>query len=203
VAPGSAAARRTTAAQAAVASAEAAVAPPPAEAAASPPFRYVYDPEPSPVPDPAPVSAPEHAPPPIPDSEPVVAPPLSVIDSIPSSRTSTDTPTPTVRPSRRPQPDPYNIYPPTLAARGARNPAVTRDGKWRPIHNWSPLYDLIYAKRCMATLLNGSPRKGPFVIMQGERWCVDWETGKCARWVPKEEGGEGEGEAGGLPAYES
>lgn len=197
VAPGSAAARRTAAAQAAVASAEAAVAP--------------HDPEPSPVPDPvpdpAPVSAPERAPPPIPDPEPVVAPPLSVIDSISSSRTSTDTPTPTptVRPSRRPIVDPYNIYPPTLAARGARNPAVTRDGKWRPIHNWSPLYDLIYAKRCMATLLNGSPRKGPFVIMQGERWCVDWETGKCARWVPKEEGGEteGEGAVGRLPAYES
>ncbi|KFY80641.1 hypothetical protein V499_00532 [Pseudogymnoascus sp. VKM F-103] len=187
VAPGSAAARRTAAAQAAVAAAEAAVAPPP---------RHVDVPE-APEPIPEPVSEPE--PEPEPDH---LAPPPSVLDSSPSSRTSTDTPTPIVRPSHRPQPDPYNIYPPTLAARGARNPAITRDGKWRPIHNWSPLYDLIYAKRCMATLLNGSPRKGPFVIMQGERWVVDWETGKCARWVPKEEGVE-EGLPGeaGLPGY--
>ncbi|OBT74535.1 hypothetical protein VF21_07531 [Pseudogymnoascus sp. 05NY08] len=190
VAPGSAAARRTAAARAAVASAEAAVAPPP---------HYADVPE-APEPIPEPVSEPEPEPAPIPDPErDHLAPPLSGVDSSPSSRTSTDTPTPTVRPSHRPQPDPYNIYPPTLAARGARNPAITRDGKWRPIHNWSPLYDLIYAKRCMATLLNGSPRKGPFVIMQGERWVVDWETGKCARWVPKEVGGEGE--VGGLPGY--
>jgi hypothetical protein len=186
VAPGSASARRTEAARAAVASAEAAVAPP---------TRYAYVPEaPEPIPEPA--SAPELEPAPIPEPEADLALPDSVIDSSPSS---TDTPTPTVRPSHRPQPDPYNIYPPTLAARGARNPAITRDGKWRPIHNWSPLYDLIYAKRCMATLLNGSPRKGPFVIMQGERWVVDWETGKCARWVPKWEGGEGED--AGLPGY--
>ncbi|ELR05951.1 hypothetical protein VC83_08204 [Pseudogymnoascus destructans] len=189
VAPGSAAARRTAAARAAVASAEAAVAPPP---------RYADVPE-APEPIPEPVSEPELEPAPIPDPEPDnLAPPPSVIDSSPSSRTSTDTPTLTVRPSHRPQPDPYNIYPATLAARGARNSAITRDGKWRPIHNWSPMYDLIYAKRCMATLLNGSPRKGPFVIMQGERWVVDWETGKCARWVPK-----GEGREWGLPRYEN
>lgn len=52
----------------------------------------------------------------------------------------------------------------------------------------------------MATLLNGSPRKGPFVIMQGERWVVDWETGRCERWVSK--GEDAEEEATGLPGYE-
>ncbi|OBT61767.1 hypothetical protein VE03_09097 [Pseudogymnoascus sp. 23342-1-I1] len=191
VAPGSAAARRTAAAQAAVAAAEAAVAPP---------TRYAYvSQEPSPAPEPEPLPAPERAPPPIPEPELELATPLSAVDSTTSTRTSTDTPTPTVRPSHRPHPDPYNIYPPSLSTRGARNSAVTREGKWRPVHNWSPLYDLIYAKRCMATLLNGSPRKGPFVIMGGERWVVDWETGRCERWVSKEE--DGEGEAAGLPAY--
>jgi hypothetical protein len=52
----------------------------------------------------------------------------------------------------------------------------------------------------MATLVNGSPRKAPFVIMLGQRWWVDWETGKCARWVPKVE--DGEKEAAGPPPYE-
>ncbi|KFY35103.1 hypothetical protein V495_08061, partial [Pseudogymnoascus sp. VKM F-4514 (FW-929)] len=201
IAPGSAAARRTAAARAAVASAEAAVANPP---------RYSYDAPASPAPDPEPASEPEAEPSPeaILDSEPGPAPPLSDVDSIPSSETfvtvtpSTSTDTVTGRPHRRPQADPYNIYPGALAASGAgaRNPAITREGKWRPIHNWSPLYDLIYAKRCMATLVNGSPRKAPFVIMLGQRWWVDWETGKCARWVPKVEGGEKE--AAGPPPYE-
>lgn len=103
------------------------------------------------------------------------APTPSISTGTPPTATTTHAPT-------RSQPDPYSIYPAamtrskTTSSRRVANPNVTKEGKWRPVHNWSPLYDLIYAKRCMVALTSESPRKGPFVIMRGERWVVDWET---------------------------
>jgi len=104
-------------------------------------------------------------------------------------------------PSLAAQPSrPATAYPSHLTAarhRSGRDPGVDGEGKWAPTHNWSPTYDLVYAKRCMQTLLSGSPRKSRFVIMKGVRWVVDWEGGLVERWVP----GVWEGE-GGLLGYE-
>lgn len=61
-------------------------------------------------------------------------------------------------------------------------------GKWQPHHQWTPLYDMQYAKRCMAVLTSRSPRKTNFVIMKGKQWIVDWATGALTRWEPPEYG---------------
>lgn len=57
-------------------------------------------------------------------------------------------------------------------------------GKWRPDHRWSAMYDLVYAKRCMAVLNSRSPRKSNYVILNGEQWIVDWGTGALTRVRP-------------------
>jgi hypothetical protein len=46
------------------------------------------------------------------------------------------------------------------------------------------MYDLIYARRCMAILLSNAPRKTNFVIMRGTQWIIDWATGAIERWNP-------------------
>ncbi|CAG8951917.1 hypothetical protein HYFRA_00005722 [Hymenoscyphus fraxineus] len=62
--------------------------------------------------------------------------------------------------------------------------SVTESGKWRPHHQWTPFYDLLYAKRCMTILTSRSPRKSNLVIMKGKRWVVDWATGRLKKWSP-------------------
>ncbi|KAG9233597.1 hypothetical protein BJ875DRAFT_505277 [Amylocarpus encephaloides] len=69
------------------------------------------------------------------------------------------------------------------------NPSLTESGKWRPTHQWTPFYDMLYAKRCMAILTSRSPRKSNLVILKGRRWVVDWETGRLRAWRPDEEDG--------------
>ncbi|KAF8851985.1 hypothetical protein BDZ45DRAFT_717165 [Acephala macrosclerotiorum] len=68
------------------------------------------------------------------------------------------------------------------------NPNITSDGKWRPQHQWTHFYDMMYAKRCMAVLTHRSPRKSNLVIMKGKRWVVDWATGKLEREGPPDYG---------------
>lgn len=131
----------------------------------------------------------------------------------PASTSALTATSPATGPSATPRTDPYGIYPTALirhppttrASRTSRssrqappprNPNIGKDGKWKPVHNWSPLYDLVYAKRCMATLTSASPRRSRFVIMGGERWVVDWGTGGCVRWRGEGEGGGGGGEVG-------
>ncbi|KAM0136693.1 hypothetical protein ACHAP3_004441 [Botrytis cinerea] len=63
-------------------------------------------------------------------------------------------------------------------------------GKWRPEHAWSPRYDMIYAKKCMAILTSRSPRKSNYLIMKGKQWIVDWSTGSLTRCEPPEYGEE-------------
>ncbi|CZR68476.1 uncharacterized protein PAC_18375 [Phialocephala subalpina] len=70
----------------------------------------------------------------------------------------------------------------------APNPNITSDGKWRPQHQWTHFYDMMYAKRCMAVLTHRSPRKSNFVVMKGKRWVVDWATGKLEREGPPDYG---------------
>lgn len=65
-----------------------------------------------------------------------------------------------------------------------RNPNITSDGKWRPRHQWTHVYDMMYAKRCMAILTHRSPRKSNLVIMKGKQWIVDWATGRLERCEP-------------------
>ena len=61
------------------------------------------------------------------------------------------------------------------------------------------MYDMMYAKRCMAVLTSRSPRKSNLVIMKGKQWIVDWATGAFTRCEPPDygecvsEGGKGEG----------
>lgn len=54
-------------------------------------------------------------------------------------------------------------------------------GKWRPKHNWTATYDMIYAKRCMAILTSNSPRKSKYIIIQGKEYMVNWDTGILTR----------------------
>ncbi|CZS93178.1 hypothetical protein WAI453_000873 [Rhynchosporium graminicola] len=68
------------------------------------------------------------------------------------------------------------------------NPSITPDGKWRPQHQWTHFYDMLYAKRCMAILTQRSPRKSNLVIMMGKQWVVDWATGKLERCQPPDYG---------------
>lgn len=64
------------------------------------------------------------------------------------------------------------------------NPSIAADGKWKPQHQWSPTYDMIYALRCMAVLLSNAPRKTNFVIMRGRQWIIDWATGALEHCQP-------------------
>ncbi|KAI9055175.1 hypothetical protein LZ554_000139 [Drepanopeziza brunnea f. sp. 'monogermtubi'] len=75
-----------------------------------------------------------------------------------------------------------------LTAAATPNPSITSDGKWRPEHQWTPFYDMMYAKRCMAILTQRSPRKSNLVIVKGEQWVVDWATGKLERYQPPDYG---------------
>ncbi len=68
------------------------------------------------------------------------------------------------------------------------NPSISSDGKWRPTHQWTHFYDMMYAKRCMAILTHRSPRKSNLVIMKGKQWIVDWATGALTRCEPPDYG---------------
>ncbi|RKF65852.1 putative ph domain-containing protein [Erysiphe neolycopersici] len=57
----------------------------------------------------------------------------------------------------------------------------TQNSKWRPSHHWSPSYDMIYAKRCLAVLTSCMPRKSNTVIVNGEFYLVDWVTGHMSK----------------------
>jgi hypothetical protein len=69
------------------------------------------------------------------------------------------------------------------------HPSISPEtGKWRPEHQWSATYDMMYAKRCMAILTCRSPRKSNIVIMKGKQWIVDWATGELTRCEPPDYG---------------
>lgn len=77
----------------------------------------------------------------------------------------------------------------SLTTTTAPHPSIQPEtGKWRPRHQWGPLYDMQYAKRCMAILTERSPRKTNFLIMKGKQWIVDWATGALTRWEPPDYG---------------
>lgn len=132
-----------------------------------------------------------------PVSPPSVSP--STTDSSPTATTSSS-PTTTAPPSPNPaspsrsslltrarqamSSSPYLPSTPTTTP----NPNITSDGKWRPQHQWTHFYDMMYAKRCMAVLTHRSPRKSNLVIMKGKRWVVDWATGKLEREGPPDYG---------------
>ena len=66
------------------------------------------------------------------------------------------------------------------------------------------MYDMIYAKRCMAVLTSRSPRKSNFVIAKGTQWVVDWATGTLTMEGPPDYGdavreGKGKGSIRGSP----
>ncbi|KAI0997494.1 hypothetical protein K3495_g10693 [Podosphaera aphanis] len=59
---------------------------------------------------------------------------------------------------------------------------TTEDGKWRPLHcNWTALYDIAYAIRCLNVLTTHMPRKSNIVVANEEFWVVDWSTGAMSR----------------------
>ncbi|RDW83447.1 hypothetical protein BP5796_04938 [Coleophoma crateriformis] len=96
---------------------------------------------------------------------------------------SSSSPTPSPPPRRRPQPSHQRFILPQAPT--AANPSISpTDGKWRPVHKWGPMYDMMYARRCMAILTHRSPRKSNMVIWKGTQWAVDWATGKMARLAP-------------------
>jgi hypothetical protein len=117
--------------------------------------------------------------------------------SINAATRTTSVPTiPTVRPRT----------PSTELTRAATAPSLNpsidlETGKWRPEHNWSAMYDIIYAKRCSPVLNAKSPRKSNFIIVKGKRWLVDWATGKLTRVEPPDYG-EIEGKIESAPGGE-
>ncbi|KAI9806249.1 MAG: hypothetical protein M1825_006364 [Sarcosagium campestre] len=50
------------------------------------------------------------------------------------------------------------------------------DGKWCPVHQWTPAQQARYVRRCMVTLCSESPRRSDFVIMEGMRFKISWDT---------------------------
>lgn len=71
--------------------------------------------------------------------------------------------------------------------RAVSEPAVspfTEDGKWRPQHQWSSRYDLMYARKCMAVLTSRAPHKSNTVILKGKAWHCDWATGDLTSLEP-------------------
>jgi len=66
----------------------------------------------------------------------------------------------------------------------------SEDGKWRPQHDWSSVYDNLYAKKCMAILLEYSPRKSNYMILNGKKWIIDWSSGTLRGCGPPEYGEE-------------
>jgi len=72
-----------------------------------------------------------------------------------------------------------------LSTSSYANPSISPEtGKWRPVHQGSVIYDMMYAKRCMAILTSRSPRKTNLVIMKGKQWIIDWATGALTRCEP-------------------
>jgi len=57
-------------------------------------------------------------------------------------------------------------------------------GKWAPVVGWTTAHDQLYAKLCYAVLLFKSPRKSNYVIADGKRWYVDWDSGRMIRLLP-------------------
>lgn len=73
----------------------------------------------------------------------------------------------------------------TAVNSNAPNPNISPStGKWAPRPPRTPWTEVQYARRCMATLTSRSPHKSRFVIMMGNRWVIDWATGKMTKWVP-------------------
>lgn len=71
------------------------------------------------------------------------------------------------------------------SATAATHPCIEPDtGKWQPYHQWGPLYDMQYAKRCMAILTERSPRKSNLAVVKNRLWLVDWATGRVERYEP-------------------
>jgi hypothetical protein len=72
-----------------------------------------------------------------------------------------------------------------LSTSSYTNPSISPEtGKWRPVHQGSAMYDMMYAKRCMSILTSKSPRKTNMVIMKGKQWIIDWATGALTRCEP-------------------
>ncbi|KUJ21461.1 uncharacterized protein LY89DRAFT_694908 [Mollisia scopiformis] len=118
------------------------------------------------------------------------ATPISISSPISSSP---PTPTPTARTSLLHRARHAIQFPTSTSSHSSSthqppNPNLTSDGKWRPQHQWTHFYDMMYAKRCMAVLTQRSPRKSNLVIMKGKRWMVDWATGKLERCEPPDYG---------------
>lgn len=75
-------------------------------------------------------------------------------------------------------PPPAGIRRAQTAPAAPMRPSIDSDGKWHPDVHWTQTHDMMYAKRCMAVLTHRSPRKTNFVIMKGQRYIVDWRTGR-------------------------
>ena len=88
----------------------------------------------------------------------------------------------------RPRTYPMTAFSSSTAISEAHPSLCSETGKWRPEHQWSATYDMLYAKRCMAILTDRSPRKSDLVIMKGKQWVVDWATGALTRCEPPDYG---------------
>lgn len=96
---------------------------------------------------------------------------------------------PVTRPNLGPSCSAPSAFQSCLSISSQPNPSISSEtGKWQPTHQWSPVYDMMYAKRCMAVLLRQSPRKTNLIIMRGKQWIIDWATGALQRCGPPDYG---------------
>ena len=79
-------------------------------------------------------------------------------------------------------------------------------GKWRPSNTLTPEANLRYARRCMAILYEDSPRQSDYIVKDGKRYRLAWDTRKLVpAWSLESRNGypsdEGHDSAGALPRY--
>lgn len=85
--------------------------------------------------------------------------------------------------------------------RNVVNLDLDANGKWKPIINWSPQFDQLWAKKCLPNLVNEQKRKNPFVIYKGERWIVGPKL-QMMRWEDFDEYRKKLDDPKSIPSYE-
>lgn len=127
-----------------------------------------------------------------------ITPPLSSSASDSSGTVSTTSSVSSRRERLRDSPSTY----PSPLAPSTEQPG----GKWRPSNTLTPEANMRYARRCLAILCEDSPRQSDYVVKDGKRYRLVWDTKKLVPvWSQENRNGypsdERHESAGTLPQY--
>lgn len=136
--------------------------------------------------------------PPVPSTQRVISP-LSASSASDSSSAAFTTSSVSSRRER------HRASPSTYPSPAAPSTEQT-DGKWRPSDTLTPEANLRYARRCMAILCEDSPRQSDYIVKDGKRYRLVWDTRKLVpAWSHENRNGypseERHESAGTLPQY--